>query len=173
MHSSPHIVSNHRLVAWARLALAWAAMILFAENAPQQPRRRLIQRHPLLSPDAWARFVRNLVIIRAAQIARGSAGCAAPPRVFAPRGFKRRMRPRQLVRSSAGAWLRRALRDRDRARRFMRLLEALRDLDSLAVRLARRLVRRLTRLRPIIATRPPHVRVASLAAPAPFVSDSS
>jgi hypothetical protein len=175
MHSSPPIISNHRLarlLAWARLALAWAAMMLFSDSAPLLDLRRCIQRFRLLSLDRLARLVRNLVIIRAAQMAgprarRRSARASASP------GFVRRMRPARILRSCGGSQLRRVLRDRDPARRMARIIEALRDIDQLARKLVRRLRRGLTRLRPLVMRRPPSSLVCSLAAPAPFAADTS
>jgi hypothetical protein len=175
MHSSPPIVSAHRLarlLAWARLALAWAAMVLFSEDAPLLDLRRCIRRVRLLSLDRLARMVRNLVIVRAAQMA-GPRARRRTVRAFAPPGFARRMRPSRILRSCGGSALRRVLRDRDPARRMARITEALRDIDRLARKLVRRLRRGLTRLRPLVMRRPPSSLVCSFAAPAPFAADTS
>jgi hypothetical protein len=173
MKSSPYIISSHRLVrliAWARLALAWAAMMLFSEDAPR-PTRRRIRRYGLLSLDRLERLVRNLVLIRAAQLARRPARrCTF---AFAPAGFRRRRRTRQLLRAVAGSRLRRALRDRDPAKRMARLVQALADIETLARRIVRRLPKGLTRVRALVAVRPPHERIRSLAAPARCTCDSS
>ncbi|MBC7769728.1 MAG: hypothetical protein H7124_13185 [Phycisphaerales bacterium] len=146
-----------RLIAWARLALVWFAMLMFAA-APPRNRRRL-GRFALLSLDDLARLVRNLILARAAQLAGVGRAKRAPCRNYAPSGFSRRLRPRQVARSLAGSRLRRALRHRDRATRISILLAALRDLDAHA----RNVARKLTRLAPIIALQPPHHAVRTLA----------
>lgn len=175
MHSSPPIISAHRfarLLAWARLALAWAAMMLFSDDAPLLDLRRCIRRFRLLSLDRLARMVRNLVIVRAAQMA-GPRARRRTARSFAPPGFARRKRPARILRSCGGSALRRALRDRDPARRMTRIIQALRDIDQWARKLVRRLRRGLTRLRPLVMRRPPSSLVCSLAAPAAFAADTS
>jgi hypothetical protein len=53
------------------------------------------------------------------------------------------------------------------------LLAALADIDALAAGVARRFRRRLTRLFPLLAVRPPHDALASLAALPPRFADSS
>lgn len=155
-----------RLTAWTRLALMWFAMFLFAPAALTNIRR--LNRFGFLSLDDLTRCVRDLIVIRAAQIMR------TPPQPrqrfdYAQPGFRRRMHPRQLIRAAAGSRLRRALRHRDMATRISILLAALRDLDAFA----RAIARKLTRLAPILACAPPHNSVRTLACAAPYAADSS
>lgn len=155
-----------RLTAWTRLALMWFAMFLLAPAALTNIRR--LNRFGFLSLDDLTRCVRDLIVIRAAQIMR------TPPQRrqrfdYAPPGFRRRMQPRQLIRAAAGARLRRALRHRDMATRISILLASLRDLDGFA----RAIARKLTRLAPILACAPPRESVRILACVAPYAADSS
>jgi hypothetical protein len=155
-----------RLIAWTRLVLAWVAMLMFSA-APKINARRL-GRFANLSLDSLARRVRNLIIIRAAQLMNPRR--RAKQRFnFAASGFTRRTIPRQLLRSIGGSRLRRALGHCDPAARISMLLEALRDIDALA----RRIARYLTRLAPIIAVQPPQDAARTLAAFAPRAADSS
>ena len=80
---------------------------------------------------------------------------------------------RNIRRAYYGAWLRHRLNHRDPLQRFIRIVTALDQVETLAARVARRITRGLTRLSNIRAVRPPHARVRSLAAPAVAVADSS
>lgn len=155
-----------RLTAWTRLVLVWFAMFLFAPSPPDNLRR--VNRFGFLSLDALALCVRDLIVIRAAQMI-----AAAPqrrPRLdYATTGFRRRLHPRQLIRAAAGARLRRALRHHDPATRISILLAALRDLD----RFARAIARKLTRLTPIVIAAPRAVRLCTQIQPIPCAADSS
>ena len=150
--------------------LAWLAAILFSDDAPR-PHRRIIRRR--LSLATMKDAVRNIVIIRAAQLSGLQPRQLAPRPSFAPAGFIRAPRVRQFLRIVAGSALRRRLRARTQAEAFTALLSALRDLDALGRQIVKRLSKRLTRVRPLIATRPPHDAVRCLAAPCVAAADSS
>jgi len=156
-----------RFITWARLMLGWVAMLMFSIGF--KPDTRRLRRHGSVSVDGLARMVRNLIIIRASQIMPAPTLRAPPRRNFAPAGFTRRLERRQFLRSCAGSRLRRALRGRDPATRISVLLAALRDIDALA----RLVKRRLTRLRPVLPTEPPHDALRTLAIHAPCAADSS
>jgi len=156
-----------RFITWARLMLGWIAMLMVSTGFKPDPRR--LRRYGHLSLDRLARMVRNLIIIRACQIMPAPRLRAPPRRNVAPAGFTRRLERRQFLRSFAGSRLRRALRARDPATRISVLLAALRDIDVLA----RLVKRRLTRLRPVQPTEPPHDALRTLAIHAPCAADSS
>ncbi|MBC7769622.1 MAG: hypothetical protein H7124_12645, partial [Phycisphaerales bacterium] len=143
-----------RLIAWAQLMLAWIGMMLFSETAPQFSRRHMLQRYRHLTLQPLARLVGHLILIRAAHFAGDGTRAQRQLRNYAPAGFARRMRPRQLVRSSIGSVLRKALRHRDLGQHFAILVHALAHLDTHARALARRLRRGRSRLCPIVLTRP-------------------
>jgi hypothetical protein len=179
MNSSRSIIcSEHRLarfVAWARLALAWIAMMLLSDETPRASRRIVRRRYCLLDLGVMTRLVRNLVIIRAGQLSQRRRRRRPILLDSAPAGFTRRTRANAAaLRRTAGSWLRRRLAgEGGAALRVSRLLAALADLDTLAGRLVRRLRRGLTRLRPIVMTRAPQHARTSLAEPAPCAADSS
>jgi len=168
--SQSNLCTEHRLArlaAWARLMLGWIAMLMF--SAGFKPNRRRLHRYGDLSVHRLARMVRNLIIIRACQTAPPPTLRPPPRRNFAPTGFARRLHPRGFLRACAGSRLRRALRARDPATRISLLLGALCNLDAMATLVKRR----LTRLRPVLPTRPPHDACRTLAALAPYATDSS
>jgi len=158
-----------RLAAWARLMLAWIAMLLFADDTPR-PNRRHIKRYGV-SLDSMARMVRNLMIIRAAQLTRPNLRTRRQCPNYAPRGFAKRMRPRHAPRSVAGSRLRRALRRGDAGGRIALLLDLLANLDAAVAKFMPK--PRRTRLSPLIVTGPAPDAVRSLAAPIAFATDSS
>ena len=171
------LCSEHRLaryLAWARLALAWIAMMLLSGETPRARRRIVRRRYCLLDPGVMTRLVRNLVIIRAAQLSRRRR---RRPNLLdsTPADFTRRTRvDAAWLRRVGGSRLRRSLTSEGGvAARISRLLAALSQIDALARRLGRRLRRGLTRLRPIVMTRVPQDACTSLAEPAPCAADSS
>lgn len=164
---SPHISEQRfaRLTAWAGLMLAWIGMMLFGAERPRPRRRLLRRRYRYLSLHPMARLIARFVVMRAAEMlnrrpARSDVRCD-----FAPDGFARRTRPRQLVRAAIGSRLRRALRHRDIAARFAVLAHALANLDALVAGFMRRARRGLTRLYPITLAAPPADAVRSSAPP--------
>jgi len=164
--SAPIAVTGHRFaryVLWVRLMLVWVAGVLLA-NARPVSRRRIRQRYGFVSIDGLARLVRNLIILRGAQLGGNPRPRPNARRSDARPGFHRRTRPRNLLRATGGARLRRALKHRDPAQRIAILLRALSNLDSFAARLVRRLRHRLTRLRPLTPIRPAAAVVTILAA---------
>jgi hypothetical protein len=154
------------------MLLGWIALMLFAADPPAS-RRRHIRRYGFFDLARMRGLVRNLIIIRAGQLVPRRA---ASRRCFgnAASGVRQRTRPRCLYRAAAGARLRRRLRARGgQAAVIAHLLAVLADIDALAAGVARRFRRRLTRLFPLVAVRPPHEAASSLAAPAPWFADSS
>lgn len=71
-------------------------------------------------------------------------------------GFARRTAPPNHVRAIFGAALRKRLAARTPLARIGQLMQALRDLDRLAARVAKRIQSWLTRICPILLVRPPH-----------------
>jgi len=134
MSSPSHPISNHRL---ARLALWLLAMLAwFALGCRGDERQR---RRGEISFERVERAVRNVIIAYAAQF--------VPPRKPKPRRHHAHKPPRIRLRAVAGSWLRRRLRTRgDLVTRAIQLLAALRNWRELAVGLARRRARGLTRL---------------------------
>jgi hypothetical protein len=111
--------------------LAWFA--LGGQGNDRQRRRAAI------SFDKIERAVRNVIIIRAAQL--------MAPRKFKPQRRHAQRPPRLSLRAIGGAWLRRRLRTHgDLIRRTAQLLAALRNWRALGAELARRRARGLTRL---------------------------
>jgi hypothetical protein len=160
-----------RLIAWALAMLTWVASVLFTERAPT--RRRIRQRYRRLSLRMLTRLVRNLAIIRAVELTQ-----IRPPqrqvRNAAPSGFRRRTRPRALVRAVIGARLRKAFKRGDLAQRVQFLISALADIDAFARHyLVPRALRRLTKLCAIIPIAPQADAISSALAPAPACADSS
>jgi len=159
--------SEHR---FARL-VAWLAALLFwlASGAPTKRHGHRRRRH--VSLNALRRALRNLILIRAAQLL---------PRhdtrihhVAAPAGF-RLHRKRCTLRACGGAWLRRHLRAQGGViAQAKHLLQALSQIGRLAAVLAKRRWRGLTRLRVLRATAPPAQCVTSREASAPCGVDSS
>ncbi|MGE4039345.1 MAG: hypothetical protein AB7F85_16500, partial [Hyphomonadaceae bacterium] len=168
----PPAISAHRFaryVVWVRLMVVWVAGLLAPLRASE---RHLRQRgwhactHPL------ARLVRDLILLRTAQLSRRRH----PPfavRNHARPGFRRRMRVRQLLRAAAGARLRRTLRDRRPAQRLSLLLDALANIETHAARLVARARRGLTRLHPLTLVRALADPLPARPAPQPAAADSS
>lgn len=174
MKTEPRPINAHRLdrlIVCARAAIVWAAAVFLDGLLPN--RRRIRQRYGLLSIDKLTRIVRNLMIARTAQMVTRAPGRAVP-RNFAPPGFRRRMRPRNLLNAIAGARLRRFLKAGDDAQRFARLIRVLGNIDAYVRRfLLRRGRRGVSRLNGLRVVRPPHHAARSLAAPVLAFADSS
>jgi hypothetical protein len=168
MHIHKPLLTRHRrqrLVLWALAMLTWLAAVLFAGR--EITVRQLSQRHRRMSLDGLTRMTIELMVVRAAELAR---------RRRRKRNFWRYGRdltPRHLIRSLVGSRLRRVLKPRDVAARIAILTEVLRNLDAFAQLLAKRMRRGLTRLWPIIAAPSAAPPLATLAAPAPALVDSS
>jgi hypothetical protein len=122
------------------------------------------------------RFIECLLVLRATALAfpRPPARRSARP-ANAPVGFTRRPPTRmQILRAAIGQRMRRRLRPRDLCARFVIWFDALAHLDAFAAPLVARARRRLTRLSPLIPTRPPQARAFSVAfARAPQLADTS
>ncbi|WP_395646769.1 hypothetical protein [Terricaulis sp.] len=138
---SPH--RRARLIAWSLAMLLWLRSVL--SGGAIMSRRRIRQRGGLFQLDRLARFITNLIIIRAGEIA-GNRGPRR--RLFRDRGADRE--PRHLRRSVIGSRLRRALKHRDIDVRLALLIRALRGIEVLAEAFALRMRRRVTRLWPIL-----------------------
>ena len=161
-----------RLIVLARAVIVWAAAVFFESLIPS--RRRIRQRYGMLSIDKLTRMVRNLLIARVGQLARGRSTTMRRPRNYAPPGFRRRMRARNLLRSIGGGRLRRFMNAGGDAARFARILQIVGDLDTYArAFLLRRAENGVNRLMPLLAIRPPHARGNTLGAPAPACADTS
>ena len=124
-------ISHHRVArlnAWARLWLMWFVGFCASFWRDDRTQARDVARA--------ARAVASLVILNAVER-------TAPLRANNRHG---RLNPARL-RTVAGSRLRRALQGRDWRTRLMAILTVMRDLDTHAARLARRLYSGLTRLR--------------------------
>lgn len=145
-----------RLIAWLLAMLNWVA-------GPRRPGRRLA-RFAWLTSDVLVHAVRNLILIRAA----GMLAPREPParRNYAPPGFRRRLNPRALRRAAGGVRLRRAVPLKASC---AELTAALRSLDRIAARIARY----LTRLRPMLLRHPPQTHATTLFSPSACAHDSS
>jgi hypothetical protein len=154
-----------RLFAWALLWLLKYAWLLAHDG---EDAKSWLRRH--------GRLIANLVVIRAAhRFAKAAARKPLPP-PSAPPGFVQRrcMNWNLQRRAMIGAHLRRRLNPRCNGVRLTALFNALFDLDALTDHVAKRMVRRLTRLSPIVPVRPPARALASPApAPAPLSADTS
>ena len=173
-----HSLSQHRfarLIAWARLMLAWIGAVLFSTGAVAVKRRHIRRRYGFLSLDRMAHMTACLIFARACDLARRPpVRRGAPLLDHAPHGFAKRTRGRHLLRSAIGSKLRGALRHRDLGVRLSILIDALANLDAWARLLVARLNRGFTRLLAIIPVRPPHDNVRDTAAPsAPYAADTS
>lgn len=134
MSSPPPLISNHRL---ARLALWLLALLAWFSLGGQGSDRQ--RRRANISFDKIERAVRDLILIRAAQL--------LPPRKAKPRRHHAPCAPRIRLRAVGGVWLRQRLRTRgDLVSRAAQLLAALRNWRKLAASLARRLAAGFTRL---------------------------
>jgi len=164
-----------RLIAWARLSLAWIGAMLFSAHPPRPQRRHIRRRYSRFSLDAMARMTARLILIRACALAGGGRPPERSPRNHAPAGFTRRTELKHFLRSAVGSKLRRALRCRDLRTRLARLTHALANIDAYAAKhLVPRLKRRFTKLFVITPVRPPHVRARTIApTPSPAIANSS
>lgn len=148
-------ISKHRL---ARLIARLAAFLIWV--ACGGPLKRDGHRRRTIRLVALRNTVRNLIIIRAAQMLR-----RVPRRrvlhTFAPKGFTLRHN-RSSLRACAGVWLRRRLRTRGGAiAQAKHLLGVLRQTETLAAALVNRRPRGLTRLRALRPIAPPAQTYAS------------
>ncbi len=161
-----------RYVTWARLMLLWVSAALF--GAVRFNRRHIKQRYGLLWLGDLERMVCNLTLIRAVELARVPLDDRRRHvRRFARPGF-RRPRINDCERVIFGSRLRRHLRCADSYTRIARMLDALADLDAFTRRyFLKRIQRKLTKLCPVVAVRPPAHGFASATAPAPLAADSS
>ena len=169
MHLQRRLITPHRfarLIAWALCVVAWVAAML-AGNAAIVRHARQRDWHLGLDNLAW--LVRRLILARACQL--GRLRSRRRPRGHGRGPVKRNV---HLLRAAAGSRLRRALRHRDMSARLSLFVHALRNIDTYAAPLARRLVKRcLTRLAPILPA--PTADALILGAPAspPACADSS
>jgi len=174
MKQRPSTITEHRLarlIAWARLALAWLGGMWIALF--DLDRRHPFHRQAHAELTRAANFVANLVVYRVyLNLGRPRAG-SLKIRSNARRGFAGRTRVRSIRRAARGAWLRKLMRHRDLRTRFALIVNALNSIDALAVRAARRLKRRLTRLFALRVVRPPHQALATLARVAALRFDTS
>jgi hypothetical protein len=158
-----------RLIIWAKAMLLWAAAVMLGERIA--PRRHLRQRSRALSITKLTHLVRNLLIIRAAEVVRHRP--PAPWRNFAPAGFLHR-RGRCRLRTIAGSRLRRLLNEGDLAARLMRFVHIVRNLDACARKfLLRRARSGLGHLNSLIVTRPQAHALPLRPAHPPAPADSS
>lgn len=133
MHAASPIISNRRLARLALWLLAVLAWFVLGD--------RHHQRRAHITFDKIERAVRDLILIRAAQI--------LGPRKTKPRRHHGQTPTRISLRAVGGSWLRRRLRTRgDLFARAAKLLAALRDWRDLGAELARRRAAGLTRLAP-------------------------
>lgn len=161
MSSPPPLISNHRL---ARLALWLLALLAwFAIGGKGSDRQR---RRAGISFDKIERAMRNVIIIRAAQL--------MPPRKLKPRRHHAHKPPRMRLRAIAGVWLRRRVRTRgDLVTRATQLLAVLRSWRELGAALARRRVGGLTRLARAWSAHESIAPIPGLAGLAPCAADTS
>lgn len=173
MRKPPSPINSHRLarlIVCAQAIVAWAAAAFFGDMIAS--RRRIRQRFGLLSLDKLALIVRNLMIARAGALFGKKQ--SRQWRDYAPCGFRRRKRARNVLRSIAGSRLRRFLREGDFASRLARMTHILRNLDAyVGAFLKRRAKRGINRIIAVLPQGPPHAAVRSLAAPAAVVADTS
>lgn len=159
--SSPPIISNHRL---ARLALWLLALVAWFALGGQRSERQ--RRRANISFDKVERAVRDLILIRAAQL--------LPPRKAKPRRHNAPKPPPVRLRAAGGVWLRRRLSKRgDLVTRAAQLLAALRNWRELAAALARRRAAGLTRLVRSWFACDPAIPQRVLAASAAHAADTS
>ena len=142
MQSKPRFLTTprqrQRLALWTLTVLQWIAAVLFGGRRASCRHAR--QRCNLISLERLTRLAIGLLIVRAGE----HAGRRAGKRRFWRRG--RDLRTRHLTRSLLGSKLRRAVKPKGVAARIAALIVLLRDLDTFARRLARRMRGRLTRL---------------------------
>ncbi len=159
-----------RLIAWGRLMLVWLSAVMFADR--RASRRHMRTRYPMCDPNRFARYIGNLILMRA---------LADKPHLRAqgllqqnPRpGLHTKARPQRALRAARGSHLRKLLRHRDLRTRFGIFMYALDHLDELARVLSPQLARRLTRLQPILMQPCVAEALRSLATPELRSADSS
>jgi len=122
--------------------LMWLGAALTGATALKARRRR--QRVDLHSLAQLTRLVKGLIISRAGDFAR-----SRPPKRFGAAYRGRAIATPGLLRALIGSHLRHALKRKDVFKQICALIAALRHLDAHAVRFAKRLRNRLTRLAPI------------------------
>ncbi|HEX8902402.1 hypothetical protein [Vitreimonas sp.] len=166
---------NARLVAWARLMLAWVGALMFSTTLGKISERHLLARMYYTNLDRVAATIANIVLLHAfAKLGYpSSGGTPFTLRDHTGVGFARRTQVRNILRAGQGVWLRRRLNHRNLLTRLGLIVQALNDIDALAARAARRLRHGLTRLFAIRAVRPPHDAARTLATPEILAADSS
>lgn len=168
------ICSEHRLarlILWLGALLFWFAAGALHRNHASQRHHRRYGAHTI---ETLTHAVRNIILIRAAQLLKPAPRARVQRRANAQPGFRQRAAPRPSMRAVAGAALRRALRSRGSfIQRVLRLIAVLRRVDALAVRLAHRRRRPFTRLRAITPIAPPRYAVRGVCTCAPIAADSS
>ncbi|HYD87470.1 MAG TPA: hypothetical protein VEA80_08355 [Vitreimonas sp.] len=165
MNTPKHHLSSRRrqrLVLWALAMLSWIASVLFAGRKVTP--RQLLRRRRSMSLDGLKRMTIQLMIVRAAELAR-----LRLPKV------PRRRPPvrRHYFRSLLGSRLRRLMKRKDLPARIAVLIDVLRNLDDYAAILAKRLKRRLTRLFPIRGVPVSSALLQGAPAPQPACADTS
>jgi hypothetical protein len=156
---------RQRLVLWALAMLTWIASVLTGRALSA---RHVRQRHRKASLDGLTLMVKQLILLRAGEI-------AGPVRRRRLRFFKhgRDLRRRHYMRSVFGSKLRRALNRRDPIARIAILIHALTHLDTWAARFAKRLRCGFMRLWSIAPAPMPAIAFLGAPAPTPVVADSS
>jgi hypothetical protein len=160
------LITRHRrqrLVLWALAMLTWIAAVLAGK--PTSARHR--HQRGDIPFEYLTRMVIHLALVRAGEIAR----LRWRKLVFFRRG--RDLHRRHLLRSVVGSRLRRILRHGDIAQRIATLIAILRDLDTLAQPLAKRLRNKFTRLFAILMRPMSGDAVLGTPAAPPALSDSS
>lgn len=176
MHLQPNpICSEHRLarfILWLSALLAWFAAGALQRSLGSQRHHR---RYGALKIETLTQAVRNIIIIRAAQLLNRLPPGRVQRHSNTRPGF-RQAAPHHYtsMRVIVGAPLRRALRSRGSfIQRVMHLIAVLRRVDVYAQDLADCRRRPFTRLRAITPIAPPHDAVRGICALAPVAADSS
>jgi hypothetical protein len=159
-----------RLIAWGRLMLVWLSAVMFADH--RAARRHIRTRYPMCDANRFARYIGNLILMRALADKphlRASGLLQQNPRP----GLRTKARPQRALRAARGSLLRKCLRHCDLRTRIGIFMYALDNLDELARVLSPRLARRLTRLQPILMQPCAAEALRSLATPTPHAADSS
>lgn len=151
MHTYRPTLTAHqrqRILLWALAMLSWIAAVLFSGAMPSL--RQLRQRRNV-TLGRLKRMTVQLLIIRAGELTRWPM--RRRRRHYVRRG--RDIRRSHLFRRMLGAKLRRVFKARTTRARIAALTHILRNLESYARLVARRLTRGLRRLWPILAARTP------------------
>lgn len=168
------LCSEHRLarfILWLGVLLAWFAAGALQRSAASQRHHR---RYGALTIETLTRAVRNIILIRAAQVLKPNPRHQVRGRANARPGFRQSSWRRPSLRAIAGVELRRILRNRGSfIGRVIHLIAILRRVDALAARLAHRRQRPFTRLRAITPIAPPNHAVRTICTSAPVAADSS